>query len=150
MTMTVWNIFRRKGFLTGTVAIHGLPTHKAYSASIALFPVGHIGSAPPWTDKPTLDQYTDEVQIKDASAPEEQPLRFRLRRPAGFYYCDIGVIVYIDRRGKSYAQVERFFSMTSPCCILPVVEQRLDFTVNWPAMPVEELHEYGIVHPRNF
>jgi hypothetical protein len=147
--MAILDIFRKKGWVTGTVAVHGLPPHKAYSLSVTFFPVGSASAPPPFGGDPSADQYPDnDESVKGADEPDDKPLRFRAQRSAGFYYLAVGVIAYMERDGKMCAQVERFFPMTRPCQIQRDVEQQVELIVTWPDIPFDELHSYGTFHPQ--
>src|SRR5882672_7231312 len=133
--MAILDIFRKKGWVTGMVVVRGLPPHKMYSVSVTFFLVGSASTPPPFGGDPPADQYIDDESIKEANEPDDKPLRFRIQRPAGFYYLAVGVIAYLERDGKMFAQVERFFPMTSPCQIRPGVEQPVELAVTWPDIP---------------
>ncbi len=49
-----------------------------------------------------------------------------------------GVIAYIERDGKMYAQVERFFPMASPIRIEAGATRRIHLTVDWPDIPFDD------------
>ena len=141
-------MFNRKGALAGEVTLRGLPPHKAYSVSIAFFPVPSDSSPPPFGGEPPAEKYTDEASIKGAEDPEDKPLRFQLQRTAGFYYLDVGVIAFLERDGKMYAQVERFFPMTSPIRIEAGATRQIHLSVDWPDIPFDELGAYGTISPQ--
>jgi hypothetical protein len=147
--MSILNIHKRKGTLAGAVTLRGLPTHKAYSVSIAFFPVPSDSSPPPFGGEPPAENYTDVVCIKDAEDTEDKPLQFQLRRPSGFYYLGVSVIAFIERDGKMYAQVERFFPMASPIRIEAGATQKIHLTVDWPDIPFDELGYYGTIYPQD-
>ena len=147
--MAILGIFRNKGWIDGTVVVHGLPPHKMYSIGVTFFPVSSSSAPPPFGGNPPTNQYTDYETVKEADEPDDKPLRFRVQRPVGYYYLEVGVIAYLERDGKMYAQVERFFPMTRPCQIQQASDQRVELTVAWPDIPFEELHSYGTVYPTN-
>src|ERR1051326_556769 len=145
--MGILNIFRKKGWVTGMVVVHGLPPHKMYSLSLTFFQVGSAAAPPPFGGDPPADRYVDDESVKEAYEPDNKPLRFRAQRPVGFYYLAVGVIAYLERDGKMFAQVERFFPMSRPCQIQSGVEQQVDLAVTWPDIPFHELPSYGTVYP---
>jgi len=147
--MSNLNIYERKGALAGAVTLRGLPMCKAYSVSVALFPVPSDSSPPPFGGEPPAEKYTDEVTIKGAEEAEDKPLRFQLERTSGFYYLDVGVIAYIERDGKMYAQVERFFPMASPIRIEAGATRQVHLAVDWPDIPFDELGVYGTIYPQD-
>jgi len=146
--MAIFDIFKRKGTLGGEVVLHGLPPHKMYSVTVTFFPVASAASPAPFDGDPPTDSWTDTDSVKEAEERDDKPLRFSFQRVAGFYYLGVSVIAYLERDGKMFAQVERFFPMTSPCEILAGGEQHVQLKVWWPDIPFDELHTYGTVHPQ--
>ena len=96
-----------------------------------------------------MDKYIDTESVKEAEEPDDKPLRFSVERTVGFYYLAVSVIAYLERSGKMFAQVERFFPMTRPCQIRPGVEQPVELAVTWPDIPFDELGSYGTFYPNN-
>jgi hypothetical protein len=62
---------------------------------------------------------------------------------------DVGVIAYIERDGKIYAQVEWFFPMAGPIRIEAGATRRAHSTVDWPDIPFDELGVYGTIYPQD-
>ena len=91
---------------------------------------------------------TDTASVKEAEEPDDNHLRFSFQCTAGHYYLGVGVIVYFERDGKMFAQVERFFPMTAPCEVRGGGEQQIQLAVSWPDIPFDELHTYGTAHPQ--
>ena len=147
--MAILDIFRKKGWIGGTVVVHGLPPHKMYSASVTFIPVSSSSAPPPFGGNPPARQYNDDVSVKEAEEPDDKLLRFRVQRPVGYYYLQVSVIAYLKRDGKNFAQVERFFPMSRPCQIQLASEQWVELTVEWPDIPFQELETYGVFYPRN-
>jgi len=145
--MAIFDIFKKKGTLAGEVALRGLPLHKMYSVTVTFFPVASASSPPPFDGDPPADKWTDAASVKEAEEPDDKPLRFSFQRTTGHYYLGVGVIAFLERDGKMFAQVERFFPMTRPCEIQAGVEQQVQLTAAWPDIPFDELHTYGTVHP---
>jgi hypothetical protein len=145
--VAIFDIFKKKGTLTGEVLLRGLPPHKMYSVAVTFFPVASASSPPPFDGDPPTDKWTDTASVKEAEEPDDKSLRFRFERVAGFYYLGVGVIAFLERGGKMFAQVERFFPMARPCQIQAGVEQQIQLAVAWPDIPFHELHSYGTVHP---
>ena len=146
--MGIFDMFKKKGPLTGNITVRGLPSHKMYSASVTLFPVDSASSPPPFDGDPPVDKWTDTESVKEADEPDDKPLRFQLQRVSGSYYLGVGVTVYLERKGRMLAQVERFFPMSRPCQIQPGVEQDVELIVVWPDIPLDELQSYGTIQPR--
>jgi hypothetical protein len=145
--MAIFDIFKKKGSVAGLVVVRGLPPHKAYSVSVTFFQVPSASTPPPFAGDPPVDKYVDDESVKEESEPDDKPLRFRFQRTAGFYYLAVGVIAYLERNGKMFAQVERFFPMTRPCQIQSGLEQQVKLVVSWPEIPFDKLNTYGTVHP---
>ena len=139
--------FKKNGSIAGLVVVYGLPPHKLYSVSVTFFPVASASTPPPFAGDPPVDQYIDEESVKEAEEPDDKSLQFRFQRPEGFYYLAVGIIAFLERNGKMFAQVERFFPMTRPCQIQSGVEAHADLIVTWPDIPFDELHSYGTIYP---
>jgi hypothetical protein len=133
--------------VAGEVSLPGLPPHKMYSVSVTFFPVSSASSAPPFDADPPVDEWRDTEPVKEAKEPDDKPLRFTCQRPGGHYYLGVGVIAYLERGGKMFAQVERFFPMNQPCHVRPGFEERVALTAAWPDTPFESLSHYGTVYP---
>ena len=146
--MSIFDVFKGKGTLTGEVVLHGLPPHKMYSVSVTFFAVTSAASPPPFNGDPPTDKWTDTSPIKKAEDPDSKPLRFSAQRTAGHYYLGVSVIAFIERGGKMFAQVERFFPLTRPCQVQAESEQQVQLAVSWPDIPFDELPTYGTVHPK--
>jgi len=145
--MTILSIFKRKGTLKGEVLLRGLPPHKMYCVTVILFPVASASSPVPFDGDPPTDSWTDEVSVKETDEPDDKPLYFCVERTAGHYYLGVSAIAFLERNGEWFAQVERFFPMTSPCEIPAGGEQQIQLPVSWPDIPFDEAHTYGVVHP---
>ncbi len=146
--MAIFDIFKKKGTLTGEVVLRGLPPHKMYSVTVTFFPVASAAAPAPFDGDPPTDRWTDTSSVKEAEEPDDKPLRFSFQRTAGHYYLGVSVIAFLERDGKMFAQVERFFPMTRPCEIRAGGEQQIQLPVSWPDIPFDELHTYGTVHPQ--
>jgi hypothetical protein len=143
----MFDILKKKGVLAGEVLLLGLPPHKMYSVTVTFFSVGSASSPPPFYGDPPTDTWTDTTSVKEAEEPDDKPLRFRCERLAGYYFLGVSVIAFLERDGKMFAQVERFFPMSQPCEIRPGGERHVQLPVSWPVTPFDELHTYGTVHP---
>ena len=139
--MGILDLIRPKGSITAEVRIDGLPPHWALIVDALSLRVPSAVT-PPITDPHRFESDC----VKQEEAREEWPLRFVLRRPAGFYYVGLSVIAFRNENGKSYAQVERFYPMSSPCRLEAKAEERLVLNVRWPDIPLAELESYGTVH----
>ncbi len=128
--------------------LRGLPPHKMYSVTVTFFPVPSAASPAPYDGNPPANRMTDTASVKEAEEPDDNHLRFSFQCTAGHYYLGVGVIVYFERDGKMFAQVERFFPMTAPCEVRGGGEQQIQLAVSWPDIPFDELHTYGTAHPQ--
>lgn len=146
--MAIFDIFKRKGTLNGEVLLKGLPSHEKYRVTITFFPVASASSPAPFDGDPPADAWVDTMTVKDTEEPDDKPLRFSFEHAAGYYYLDVGVIAFLRRDGKMFAQVERFFPMARPCEIPAGVEQQIQLLISWPDIPFEELGSYGTIHPK--
>ena len=145
--MELFDIFKKKGTIAGEIVLRGLPSHKMYSVTITFFSVGSASSQPPFNGDPPPNKWRDTAPVKEAEEPDDKPLGFCFQRASGHYYLGIGVIAFLERDGKMFAQVERFFPMTRPCEIQAGIEQQIQLAVAWPDIPLNELNAYGIIHP---
>jgi hypothetical protein len=141
--------FRRKGRLSGTVAIHGLPECVGLSVTVNPFRVSHAAAPQPYGGAPPGSAYTDEISIREDQDPADKPLVFAVERPVGYYYLDVGVIAYREVHGKLYAHVEHFFPHPTPCEVVADGECVVQLSVHWPSTPIEELPRYGTMYPQS-
>jgi hypothetical protein len=139
---------KEKGRIAGQIVLRGLPVLKMYSVSVTFFKVGSATSPAPFDGDPPTEEWTDTESVKEAEDPDTKPLRFHAERACGFYYLGIGVVAYLERGGKMFAQVERFFPMTQTFEIQLKAEQQLELAIAWPDVPFDELHQYGTIHPK--
>ena len=147
--MALLDVFRPKGILTGELLLVGMPDCKMLSATIHFFsartgsdPLPYDGNLPP-------SAYHDEFSVREAEDPSDKPLRFRVRKAAGFYHIDVGVIAYREVNGRMFAQVEHFFPLERPCEINAGKEKTVVLQVRWPDVPLAELHHYGTMSPQS-
>jgi len=145
--MAIFDIFKKKGAIAGEIVLRGLPPHKSYSASVTFFPVASATSPAPFNGDPPVHAWTNTESVKEESEPDDKPLHFRFQRASGFYFLGVGVIAYLERGGKMFAQVERFFPMIRPSRVQAGIEERVELMVNWSEIPFDELQTYGAIHP---
>jgi hypothetical protein len=139
--MDILDRFLPKVALNVEVTVDGLPPHWALAVHALSLRVGSAGV------RPVVDPHRYESEcVKEAEAAEAWPLRFVLRRRPGFYYIGLSVIAFRNEAGKTYAQVERFFPMPSPCRVDRKSEVPIVLNVRWPDIPLSELGSYGTVH----
>lgn len=138
--------------MTGTVTITDVPPFLGHSMSLSLFGVSGPNTPPPFADVAPPEARLDEENLgeethfgrEDTTGSVESS--FRLRRPAGWYYLQLNVILYRKEGERMYAHVERFPFVKRPVEFSPD-GQRIVLPVSWPAIPVEELEHYGTMTP---
>jgi len=145
--MAFFDMFTRSGWLSGSITVMHLPPHLFYSVSIELFRVRDESSPLPSGGHPSVEECFDSTPIKSFTEPDDKPLRFRERRPAGFYHLRVSLIVVMDRSGRKYAQVERFFPLPRPCHCQARVEAPGDVSITWSDVPLESLNYYCTFRP---
>lgn len=146
------SLFKKKGELTGTVRVADLPPFIGQSVSLSLFAVSSADALPPFPDAAPPAARQDEAELGEALHFEQEDTtgtleaNFRLRRPAGWYYLQLNVILYRKVNGKMYAQVERFPFRKRPVEI-PAEGQAITLPVSWPKTPIADLEQYGTIKP---
>ena len=147
--MVFFDFLKKKGAVNGVVVIHGLPTHEMYSVSLTAFKVASAESPPPFNGDPPIEEWENsDYSVKEAEEPDDKPLHFSFETSPGFYYFGVGVIAFISKNDKMFAQVERFFPMTQPIHIQVAASKPLELVASWPDIPFEELSSYGTMHPQ--
>ena len=147
--MAFAGLFRKKGHVSGTVLVRGMPESEMFSVSLAFFRVEGASAAAPFDGQPPPDHYVDDAPVKEAEENQVMPFSFRFERPPRFYYLDVGVIAYLRRDGKMFAQVERFFPLSKPVEVRGgSVECQVALVADWPTIPFDELGTYGVIKPR--
>lgn len=146
------SLIKKKGELTGTVEVSAVPPFFGYSISLSVFGVSGPDTPPPFPDIATPEARQDETQLAEVThfdrgdTTGHLEVSFRLRRPAGWYYLQLNVILYRKEGERMYAQVERFPFLNRPVDF-PPGGQDIVLTVSWPATPIEELEHYGTMKP---
>ena len=146
--MGLLDIFRSKGSLVGDLAISDLPECKMLSVNVHLFSARSASDPLPYNGNPPPSAYQNEISVREADDPIDKPLRFSVKKTAGFYHIDVGVIAYREANGTMYAQVEHFFPLERPCEIAAGQMRTVQLRVRWPAIPLEELGVYGTIYPQ--
>ena len=146
--MGLLDIFRSKGTLVGDLALSDLPECKMLSVTVHLFAARSASDPLPYEGNPPPPAYRNEISVREAHDPIHKPLRFSVKKTAGFYHIDVGVIAYREANGRMYAQVEHFFPFERPCEITAGQTRAVQLRVRWPAIPLEELGVYGTIHPQ--
>ena len=145
--MALLDVFRRTGIISGELVLVGMPQCKMFSATVHFFSVRSGMDPLPYDGNPPPSAYRDEFSVREAEDPSDKPLRFSIRKPAGFYHIDVGVIAYREVDGKMFAQVEHFFPLERPCEVSAGEEKTVVLQVRWPDVPLEELHHHGTIYP---
>jgi hypothetical protein len=139
--------------LEGTVSIGGMPPHRGALVDLAFFRVAAADADPPYGGEPPAEACGDAVEVcaeglADADGREttrEWP--FEATRTPGYYYVQLRVVLYREHRGNMYAQSEQFFFRRRPVHVPEEGLAGITFPVVWPPEPIDELHQYGTVHP---
>jgi hypothetical protein len=148
------SLFKKEGELTGTVEIADVPPFLGYSIALSLFRVNGPDAPPPppLPDVALLESRQDEEKLSESIHFNQEDTTghlctgFRLRRPAGWYYLLLNVILFRKQDETLYAQVEWFPFLKRPVEI-PPSGQNIVLPVPWPAIPIEELEYYGTMEP---
>jgi len=144
----------KDGELNGTIEISGLPPFKGHSITLSLFPVQGPDAPAPFSGNAPPEARLDEEEIvKNNHFGREDNsgsirTNFRLRRPSGWYYVQINVILYREHANRKYAQVERFFFRKRPLEIPSAKGKSVVLPVSWPPTSIEELGTYGVIKPQ--
>ena len=140
--------------LNGTVAIAALPPHRGLIVSLCLFAVANAEDPAPYNGDPPPDASTDcevlfeKVDLNEESRESTFQTRFSVERLPGYYYLQVRAILFREKDGKFFAQVEPFFFAQRPVRIAAGEESHITIPVSWPSIPVEELQSYGKVSPQ--
>jgi hypothetical protein len=111
-------------------------------------PVPFSGDPPPKARR-DVEELKQAIHFEREDASGVIQESFRLRRPVGWYYLQLSVILYRQQNDKTYAQLERFFFRKRPVEVL-AAGQSIILPVSWPAIPIEELDHYGTMKPGGF
>ena len=140
--------------LNGTVAIVALPPYRGLIVSLCLFSVANSEDPAPYNADPPPDASTDcevvfeKVDLNEESRESTFETHFRVERLPGYYYLQVRVILFREKDGKVFAQVEPFFFARRPVRIAAGEESHITLPVSWPPVPLEELQSYGKVSPQ--
>jgi hypothetical protein len=141
--------------LDGTVSISGLPPHRGLILSLCFYRVATADAPPPYAGDPPAEAATDchevykQVELDTELTQAAYELPFSVERPPGHYYLQARAILFRTQGGKVFAQAEQFIYSRRPVAIPQAAEGRLTLPVSWPTEPLDELHRYGTIHPRN-
>lgn len=142
------------GTLGGRVVIDGLPPSRGYIVTLYFFSVSDGDSEPPFSGDPPKSAFIDAAQVAHAVDLNQErndrsvSIEFSVQRKAGWYFLDVGVILFRNQKGENHAQVEHFFFKKRPVLIPENNTVSLTLPVVWPAIPVENLHRYGVISPK--
>ena len=118
---------------------------------LAFFQVADADEPPPFGGDPSPDQVTDSIEVLNDVHFEfersEGTLEhaFAVDHPEGLYYLQARVLLFRKHHGMT-AQVEQFFFRKRP---LPIPCEGVTVPIPWPEIPIESLHHYVTIHPRN-
>lgn len=141
--MGLLDFVRPEGWLSGHVTIHGIPTNFGIVVNLLVRRGKRIEET-----APSNAQLYEVICVKEREHPDAWPLHFAIARPRGIYHVGLSCIVFQDRGGKLYAQVERFFPIPKPQPTGAREADAIRMSAQWPKTPVEQLGSYGTVCPR--
>lgn len=138
----------------GTVAVTALPPHRGISVSLCFFGVASSEEPAPYDGDPPSDACTDcdavfeQVDLRQEFQESRFETHFSIERLPGYYYVQVGVILYRAKDGEFFAQVEPSFFARRPVRVPADEEGQITFPVSWPAIPLDHLQVYGKLSPR--
>lgn len=136
--------FRRKGGVTGSISIRGLPPYRGLMAQLAFTMVSAPDSPFPADDPGAPFHKCDHiVSIKEIGEQEVNPLEFDVEAPIGYYYLTLRVTVAREIRGKLGLQIENFCVGDKPVRLRRDGIVAVDGSVTWPTMADDDLKEFG-------
>jgi hypothetical protein len=143
------------GKLEGTVSISNLPPHRGLIVNLCFYGVDGPEAPAPHGGDPPAEAATDCQKIAEDVHPERESREatferpFRIEHAIGWYYVQLRVILFREKDGANFAQVEPFFFSRRPLPIADEVLGQVELPVSWPAIPLEQLHHYGTLTPRS-
>jgi hypothetical protein len=141
------------GNLEGKISIAGLPPNFGYILSLALFRVTTPEDPPPYGGDPAPDiegethPVAKTVDLNREIQESKLEESFSLQQEPGFYYAQVRVVLFRRKEGRVLAQSEQFFFKKRPLPVAVESVGRMTFPVEWPAVPLEDLHHYSTLHP---
>jgi len=145
---------KKDGELNGTIEISGLPPFRGHSITLSLFSVQGPDAPAPFAGNAPPEARLDEEEISKSIHFDREDnsgsihTNLRLRRPSGWYYVQINVILYREHANKKYAQVERFFFRKRALEIPSANGKLVVLPVSWPPTSIEDLGIYGVIKPQ--
>ena len=140
--------------LQGSILLTGLPPRRGLIVTLCFFPVSSPTAAVPYNGDPPAeacddcDNVFDQVDLHEETIATTFEHKFRAERAPGYYYVQLSAILFRTHGGKVLAQTERFFFGRRPVHVSSEPEGDVTLPVNWPTQPVEALHTYATVTPR--
>ena len=140
--------------LEGTISITGLPPHQGLIVNLYFYAVATPDAPPPYNGDPPAEAATDSEKVFERVDLDQESHEttfahpFGIERPAGYYYVQLGVILFRKRDGKVFAQVEHFSFGKRPLHVAAEQEGTMLLPVLWPTEPLDALHHYGTVTPQ--
>jgi hypothetical protein len=144
---------RKMNAFGGHVVMTNLPPHRGIIVSLAFFKVDGPDSVAPYNSDPPTDVVTDcpelynKVDLNAENTNTSCEIPFSIKHAAGHYYLQVRAILFRKQNGKVLAQSEQFFFGRRPLSLLNDLTS-VTLPVEWPSIPVEDLHNYGKISPR--
>lgn len=145
---------KKDGELNGTIEISGLPPFKGHHITLWLFAVQGPAAPAPFSGNAPPEARLDVENIAESIHFEREDnsgfirTNFRLRRPGGWYYVQLNVILYRPHVNKTFVQVERFFFRKRAIEIPSAQGKLVVLPVTWPTTRIEDLEFYGTIKPQ--
>ena len=142
------------GKLSGRVSITGLPPRRGLIITLNFYEVNGPDAPAPYGGDPPPDVSTDSQKIIEQVDLDQEcqetlfEQEFDLSHRMGHFYVELSAILFRNRKGAVFAQVERFFFSRRLLEIAVEPVGDVTFPVAWPAKALEDLHEYGTISPR--
>jgi hypothetical protein len=140
--------------LEGTISISRLPPNRGLIVNLCFFAVaGPDAPAPYGGDPPTeaatdCDKVLEQVDLERESQDPAVDVGFSVERAAGYYYVQVRIILFQAKEGKMRAQAEQFFFGKRPLVFGTESHGNVTLPIEWPQIPLEDLHHYGTVSPQ--
>ena len=140
--------------LSGTVLISRLPPNHGLIVNVCFFAVAGPDAPAPYAGDPPAEAATDCEKIFERVDPETESndstveISLSVERTGGYYYAQVRVILFQRKEGKMFAQAEQFFFGKQPVVLGQEPQTNVTFPVEWPRVPLENLHHYGTVRPQ--
>ena len=141
--------------LEGNISISCLPPNRGLIVNLCFFAVAGTDAPVPYGGDPPAEAATDcdkvfeQVNLEKESRDSAVEVGFSVERAAGYYYVQVRVILFKTKEGKMLAQSRPVFLWEAPLVFGAESQGNVTLPVEWPAIPMEDLHHYGTVSPQS-